>query len=372
MNDSPSLRLAQICFAVFFCLFTAGVIFGFAALKPILIQEGALPHLTDKARRLTSPINKACTRIFAHLESEHEEMMGNGAFVWTSLIIEQLTLAPAETYQRLASEPTPSSTEAAAAPPSLAPPPTPERSDSAFVEALSSFSRIHYGDVQDDDAGMIETHGSKDALTGVLFGKSAREQICSKWFILLTLFVCIHMTRINFYVMSVDSQLEFYTGNASLADRLTVAFTVILPIGGFIGIPFIGLLLDYRPFMDVLGVLMLFGFLFGSLGMTSAVWTQLIGIGVFCLFRPLMYTAVSDAFAKVFGFQNFGTVYGLAMTTSGLVGLINAPLDLLVKNVLHNNFVPIGIAFTTAGVAICSALMVVVWRHTKQGAVRLE
>lgn len=43
------------------------------------------------------------------------------------------------------------------------------------------------------------------------------------------------MTRINFYVMSVASQLEFFTGDAVLADRLTVAFTVILPLGGFIG-----------------------------------------------------------------------------------------------------------------------------------------
>lgn len=31
----------------------------------------------------------------------------------------------------------------------------------------------------------------------------------------------------------------------------------------------------------------------GMLGMTSRVWTQLIGIGIFCLFRPLMCESCS-------------------------------------------------------------------------------
>lgn len=60
------------------------------------------------------------------------------------------------------------------------------------------------------------------------------------------------------------------------------------------------------------------------------------------------------------------------MTTSGLVGLVNAPLDLLVKNVLGGNFVPIGIAFVVAGLLSCASLMVVTWQHAKKGAVRLE
>lgn len=40
------------------------------------------------------------------------------------------------------------------------------------------------------------------------------------------------------------------------------------------------------------------GLLFGLLGITTAIWSQIVGIVFFVLFRPLLYTAVSDGFAK--------------------------------------------------------------------------
>lgn len=33
-------RLLQVCFAVIYCLFAAGVVFGYAAIKPVLLAEG--------------------------------------------------------------------------------------------------------------------------------------------------------------------------------------------------------------------------------------------------------------------------------------------------------------------------------------------
>lgn len=39
-NANSISYLAQICAAVVYCLLAAGVIFGYAALKPILIKEG--------------------------------------------------------------------------------------------------------------------------------------------------------------------------------------------------------------------------------------------------------------------------------------------------------------------------------------------
>lgn len=37
---SKKLRIAQVCIAVVYCLLAAGIVFGFAALKPILVSEG--------------------------------------------------------------------------------------------------------------------------------------------------------------------------------------------------------------------------------------------------------------------------------------------------------------------------------------------
>lgn len=83
-----------------------------------------------------------------------------------------------------------------------------------------------------------------------------------------------------------------------MADSLTMAFTYLLPLGGLVGIPFVGFLLDKRSSRDAILVLAVFGVLFGALGMSSAVAPQLLSIGTLTILRPLMYTAVSDFSAK--------------------------------------------------------------------------
>lgn len=38
----------QVCAAVIYCFLAAGVVFGFAALKPVLIQEGVYHSMCSK------------------------------------------------------------------------------------------------------------------------------------------------------------------------------------------------------------------------------------------------------------------------------------------------------------------------------------
>jgi predicted MFS family arabinose efflux permease len=75
----------------------------------------------------------------------------------------------------------------------------------------------------------------------------------------------------------------------------------LLPLGGIIGIPFVGLLLDRRTTLEATLVLVLFGLAFGVLTILPQTAPQLIGIGFLVVLRPLFYTYVSDFFAKVFG-----------------------------------------------------------------------
>lgn len=127
--------------------------------------------------------------------------------------------------------------------------------------------------------------------------------------------------RINWYLATVQSQLEFYTGDAELADTLTkgelpedmplstladsfctcLAFTVLLPLGGIIGIPFVGFLLDTRSMFEATVVLTIIGLAFGILTSLPQTVPQLMGIGCLVFLRPLFYTYVSDYFAKIFG-----------------------------------------------------------------------
>lgn len=303
------------------------------------------------------------------------------------VIIEQLTIAPSTIYQRggetaLLAEDGVESDDEDEEQEVLADEPVADTNASAFSTMLasanaglvnsSSFSRIHYGDAHDDDEALIETHGTKDTLVGTLFGRSASQQVASIWFLVLTAFVCTHMARINFYILSCAAQLEFYTGDAKLAETLTTLFTILLPLGGLVGVPFVGFLLDSRPWIDTGYALMLMGLIFGICGVSSNSIVQMIGIGAFCFFRPLMYTSVSDAFARVMGFQHFGTVYGTAMSMSGIVGMINAPLDVLVKTKLGGDYLPVDIMYIVLGFVTSGALLFKVWQATRQRAIVLE
>ncbi|KAM0748570.1 hypothetical protein T439DRAFT_327827 [Meredithblackwellia eburnea MCA 4105] len=468
---SPTLRLAQIISAVLACLTMGGVIFGFAALKPVLVAEGVYSDLCLPGERVRDETGawKVCvdqdTRlnfmftlasvvtnavflpigytmdnygprftsvlggilvalgnaVFGigvrngyfdsyiigfillgiggpliylpsfHLSNAFPSYSGailasvSGAFDASSIpyvfyrmafdvtggrltsrvffwgycvfplafIVEQFMIAPTTTYQRVIL--------ASKALPETEPEEIPTHEEEG---AASTFSRLGTSGKEGEE--------TEDAMTGLLFKQSASNQLKSKWFFLLTFFVCIQMTRINFYLMSVDSQLERFTGNTVLAEKLTTAFTILLPVGGVVGIPFIGLLLDHRPCIDVFAVLTIVSTLMGVLGMTPAAWSQIVGIIMFVLFRPLMYTANSDSFAKIFGFQTFGTVFGLAMTFSGLCSLFNTPLDLLVKNQLKGSFIPINTILVVVGAGSCLGLVWAMWKEGKKGAIRLE
>ncbi|SCV68024.1 BQ2448_145 [Microbotryum intermedium] len=309
------------------------------------------------------------------------------------VIIEQLLIGPPEIYQREQAIALPPDVEASSLTriPSTLPVPSSDPSstlgietphESAFEILASAFSRVHLG-APEDLPSVEEIMDGKERRNGSLHGFSAGRQITSWWFVCLTLFVCIHvrilllashlrscrransetlppffllhypassqMARINFYIQSVTSQLSHFTQSPSLTLSLSKIFTVLLPIVGFLGIPLIGYLLDHRPWVEVPILLFLMGLGFGTLGMSRGFVPQLVGIVLFCLFRPLMYTALSSSFVRTFGFLHFGKVYGLAMTLSGLVGLINAPLDVVVKTRLGGRFEYVDWGFVLLG-----------------------
>jgi len=41
-------RIVQVCIAVVYCLLSAGIVFGYAAIKPVLIDEGVYKNQCTK------------------------------------------------------------------------------------------------------------------------------------------------------------------------------------------------------------------------------------------------------------------------------------------------------------------------------------
>ncbi len=195
---------------------------------------------------------------------------------------------------------------------------------------------------------------------GAMHGKTVREQILSPWFILITLFTVIQMTRINYFVATIRPQYEYMLHSYPKAVAVNDFFDVALPLGGVIAIPFIGVVLDNTSTVFVLSSLVAIATTIGILGVLPYMWAAYANITLFVLYRPFYYTAVSDYAAKVFGFRTFGTVYGLIICLSGLFNFSQSGFDALLHKVFHNNPVPINLALLSAALLVGAALVVYV------------
>lgn len=206
---------------------------------------------------------------------------------------------------------------------------------------------------------------------GAMHGKTVAEQVLSPWFVLITLFTVIQMTRINYFVATIRPQYEYIFGSYEMAVEINTFFDVALPLGGVLAIPFIGMILDHSSTFFVLSALVTIATIIGILGCLPYTWAAYTNISLFVIYRPFYYTAVSDYAAKVFGFRTFGTVYGFVICLAGLFNFSQSGLDALCHKVFNNNPVPVnlillGVALVV-GVSLCTFVGLSAYRIRRDG-----
>lgn len=216
-------------------------------------------------------------------------------------------------------------------------------------------------------ANREEVKNNTSGVWGILHGRSAWEQIKSPWFILITLFTVVQMTRINYYVATIRSQETWLLGPQK-AVEVNNFFDVALPVGGVLSIPFIGVILDNTSTVFALSTLVVVATVIGVLGCLPYTWAAVGNIVLFVLYRPFYYTAVSDYSAKVFGFVTFGKVYGLIICLAGLLNFIQSPLDALTHVAFNLNPVPVNVILTGTAIVVGTALVVFVKVKTRNAA----
>jgi MFS family permease len=144
-----------------------------------------------------------------------------------------------------------------------------------------------------DQAKEEEKKKAKSGVWGALHGRTAAQQIRTPWFVLITLFTVLQMTRINYFVATIRSQYTYLFNDYGKAIEINNFFDVALPVGGVISVPFIGLLLDNTSTTFTLGLLVAVATTIGVLGIIPEAWAAYTGVMLFVLYRPLYYTAVS-------------------------------------------------------------------------------
>lgn len=198
---------------------------------------------------------------------------------------------------------------------------------------------------------------------GIMHNHTAKEQIKSGWFVLIQIFTILCMLRINYFVATVRSQEEYLLGSYEKALQMNTIFDIALPLGGVIAIPLVGLLLDNVDLLNVLRILFITSVGVGALGLIkNSFISSLLGIVLLTMYRPFYYTVVSDYCSKVFGFETFGTVYGLLMTLAGLCNLSQNKLDYWTHFYFNKNPTPINAILTlvtvVSGISLLSYIKI--------------
>ncbi|KAK3072329.1 hypothetical protein LTR53_007022 [Teratosphaeriaceae sp. CCFEE 6253] len=208
---------------------------------------------------------------------------------------------------------------------------------------------------------------------GALHGRTALQQIATPWFVLITLFTVIQMTRINYFVATIRTQYTYLLSSTAAAAHINEFFDVALPLGGVVAVPFIGGVLDHTSTPFVLGLLVTIATAIGILGVIPEMWAAYGNITLFVLYRPLYYTAVSDYSAKVFGFETFGKVYGLIICLAGLFNFVQQGLDALTHRRFGNDPVPVNVGLLVVAFVVGVALVGFVTRKSyTMGRAELE
>lgn len=208
----------------------------------------------------------------------------------------------------------------------------------------------------------------KQAISGVWgaqHGRSAFQQMKSPWFILITLFTVVQMTRINYFVATIRTQYEYMLKDHRLAEQVNNVFDVALPVGGLISIPFIGFILDNTSTPFILGLLVTIATAIGILGVLPYTWAAYANIALFVLYRPFYYTAVSDYAAKVFGFHTFGKVYGLVICLAGILNFSQSALDAFTHRTFHSDPIPVNVILIVTAFTVGVSLVGYVWLKSR-------
>ncbi|KAH9862779.1 hypothetical protein J1614_010872 [Plenodomus biglobosus] len=251
-----------------------------------------------------------------------------------------------------------------------------EIGDTAAVQRLRDSRRAHRDSIVSEITSLLgNKDGAKQAkeeekkknisgVWGALHGRTAAEQIRTPWFILITLFTVLQMTRINYFVATIRTQYTYLFHNYDKAVEINNFFDIALPVGGVISVPFIGLLLDNTSTTFTLALLVTIATTIGILGIIPETWAAYGNIVLFVLYRPLYYTAVSDYSAKVFGFATFGKVYGLIICLAGLLNFSQSALDAATHKTFHNDPVPVNVILMGLALLVGVLLVAFVWRKS--------
>lgn len=207
---------------------------------------------------------------------------------------------------------------------------------------------------------LIHSPGDQDGISGVpelaaqdlvqnpveLYNIDIWKQVKSHSFLVIVAYLGFFILTVNFSIATIYDQLrreESTTGSTQseeLASNLNSWFNVLSPIGGLCGIPFAGAILSKLGLSATIvcqGIVSLTYLLCTVPGIVPFEW-KTIGYFAFGVNRPFALGIFTTYLAEIFGFKNYGKLFGFAQLASSMVVPLQFFLIWLVHSVLQESY----------------------------------
>jgi MFS family permease len=168
--------------------------------------------------------------------------------------------------------------------------------------------------------------------------KSFVQQVKSGLYIWGCLFTMVHMVHINYYIATVNVQLEHIVKSPQAVTFWTVLFSWSLPLGGVLFAYLVGCILDRSSRWVGLLTLNTVGLVFGVITLLHNLNAQIVTFVLVSLYRALLFSAMVAFHIDVFGVATFGKTWGLTEVVCGLFNLGIQPLYNFTINTLGGDF----------------------------------
>lgn len=181
------------------------------------------------------------------------------------------------------------------------------------------------------------------------------QQVGSLIYWICAIFTAINLFRVNYYIGTINDQLlGFPNVTRDYADFLTRMFALILPIGGVLSVPVIGLFLDKMGLAFSIWALCITGLLYAGLALCTfwPVEVQYITFVAVAFFRALLFSVMATYVAVQFSFVHFGKLWGIVFLLGGIVNLAEYFLVDIVQTSFNGSFFWINVAMGVASVIV--------------------
>jgi predicted membrane channel-forming protein YqfA (hemolysin III family) len=147
------------------------------------------------------------------------------------------------------------------------------------------------------------------------------QAVFSGFFICALLYMAFNSFRVNLYVASVQSRMNFLTSQTQVYKGWTEAFGFVLPISQILTVNMVGRILDTQPRWRIMLILNSLILIMGVSMVVPNLYVQALTFFVDGVITGMLFGALSSYIMDIFGVENFGKLWGLCYLVDGCMSL---------------------------------------------------